>query len=141
MSAQQRWELQQAVYDRLTAQLAGDGPDGADVTVYDHVPADPSRVHARIDGFNIVQRPIKSDKTLYGFNVHVFDRPTDQSSAARGQKTVAELQEKVVTALHGWLPGVTGASAIRHDTSDVMPDEDGLTQHALSRFTIHIAAD
>lgn len=140
MSAQQRWELQQAVYDRLTAQLAGQGPDGADVTVYDHVPEGPSRVHARIDGFNIVQRPIKSNKTRYAFNVHVFDRPTTQSSAARGQKTVAGLQETIISALHGWLPAVTGASHIRHDTSDVMPDEDGLTQHALSRFTLFIGA-
>lgn len=148
MSAQQRWELQQAIYARLTAQLAGQGPGGANVTVYDHVPADPPRIHVRIDGFNIVQRQIKANKTLHGFNVHVFDRPTSESGSARGQMTVAVLQEKIIAALHDWVPlngsvspvvAVTGASAIRHDDSFVAPDEDGLTQHAASRFQVYIS--
>lgn len=148
MSVQRRWEIQQAIYSRLTAELAGQGPGGANVTVYDHAPADPPRVHVRIDGFNVVQRPIKSDKTLLAFNVHIFDRPTTQSTSARGQKTAAELQEKVVAALHNWLPidpsaspsaPVLGASAIRHSDSSSAPDDDGLTQHAISRFSVYIA--
>lgn len=139
MSAQQAWALQQAVFARLTAQLAGQGPGASDVTVYDSPPRDPDRIHARIDGFNIVQRSIKSDKTQHAFNVHLFDRPTSESGSARGQKTVKELQETVISALHEWLPVVTGASEIRHDNSGIAPDEDGLTQHAFSRFTVHIS--
>ena len=148
MSAQQEWALQVAVYDRLIAQLMGQAPGGEDVEVYDHVPANPPRVHCRIDGFTVVQRAIKADKTLHGFTVHIFDRPTTQGSAARGQKTAKELQEKVIAALHGWRPidpslspagPVTGAGEIRHSDSYITPDEDGLTQHAVSRFTVYIA--
>lgn len=138
MTAQESWTLQQAVYARLVAQLAGLGPGGANVAVFDHVPRDPARVHCRIDGFNVTQRPIKADKTSHGFNVHLFDRPTDQTASARGQRTVKELQEAVVAALHNWQPAVTGASAVRHETSFIAPDEDGLTQHAASRFTCFI---
>lgn len=139
MSASYRWELQQAVYTRLVAQLAGQGPGGSDVEVYDHARPDPPRVHCRIDGFNLVQRLSKNcNKTLQGFNVHVFDRPTSGTTAARGQKTSAELQEKIIAALHDWTPAFAGAGLIQHDTSDIFPDEDGLTQHAISRFTVYL---
>lgn len=138
MSAQQGWPLQQAIYARLVAQLAGQGPGGADVPVYDHVPADPPRVHVRIDGFTADQRPIKCDSTLHAFTVHVFDRPTSESGAARGMKTVRELQQTIVAALHQWNPSVTGASAIRHSGSFTAPDEDGLTAHAASRFNVFV---
>lgn len=139
MSTQQSWSLQQAIYSRLAAQLAGKGPDGADVPVYDHVPASPPRLHARIDGFGTYQRPIKCDSTRHSFTVHVFDRPTIETGAARGQKTTKLLQQVIVSALHRWEPGVVGASAIRHDESYVAPDEDGLTQHGYSRFTLLIS--
>ena len=138
MSAQQGWALHQAVYARLGAQLAGQGPNGTNIEVFDHVPENPARVHCRIDGFNMLQRQIKANKTRHFFIVHLFDRPTTQGGAARGQKTVKQLQQTVIAALHGWLPSVTGASAVRHEDSDIAPDEDGLTQHALSRFSIYI---
>lgn len=138
MSGQLAWELQQAVYTRLAAQLAGLGPGGADVEVFDHVPSNPPRVHCRIDGFNIVQRQIKADKTLQGFNVHIFDRPTTGTTAARGQKTTKILQERVVAALHDWTPAFSGAGMIQHNNSDILPDEDGLTQHGLSRFLVYL---
>jgi len=138
MTAGQSWELQQAVYDRLSAQLIGQGPNSADVKVYDHAPANPARVHCRVDGFNVVQRSIKSNKTQHFFSVHIFDRPESESAAGRGQKTSKNLQEVVVAALHDWLPSVTGASEVRHEDSFIAPDEDGLTQHAASRFSIHI---
>lgn len=138
MSAQQGWALQQAVHARLVAQLAGQGPNGSNVSVYDHAPGTADRVHCRIDGFNTVQRPLKSNKTQHFFNVHFFDRPTTEGGSARGQKTVKVLQQTAIAALHEWLPSVTGASEIRHVTSDIAPDEDGLTQHAISRFSIYL---
>lgn len=140
MSAQQQWALQQAVYARLTAQLAGQGPDSSNVTVYDHAPADPPRVHCRIDGFNTVQRLLKSNNTEHLFNVHFFDRPTSETGSARGQSTVSQLQQTAIAALHDWKPSVTGASEIRHIASDIADDEDGLTAHAISRFTVFIAS-
>lgn len=130
MSAQQSWALQQAVYARLTAQLS--------VTVFDYVPENPDRTHCRIDGFFVAQRLVKSDKTRHIFNVHIFDRPTTGSTAGRGQKTAKQLQQSVIAALHDWKPSVTGAAQIRHEESSIEPDEDGLTQHAVSRFSIYI---
>lgn len=138
MTAGQSWNVQQAIHARLTAQLVGQGPGASDVVVFDHVPADPARVHCRIDGFNIVQRQIKCDSTQNFFSVHVFDRPESESGAGRGQKTVKVLQQTVIAALHNWLPSVTGASEVRHEDSFIAPDEDGLTQHASSRFSVHI---
>lgn len=140
MSVSVSWPLQQAIYSRLTAQLAGQGPAGSSVSVYDYVPSSPPRVHVRIDGFNANQRPIKADKTQHYFSVHVFDRPTSDSDAGRGQKTAKVLQQTIVAALHDWKPSVTGASEIRHVESFIAPDEDGLTQHAASRFSVHIGA-
>lgn len=140
MSVSVSWPLQQAIYTRLVAQLAGQGPNGSDVAVYDHVPADPTRVHVRIDGFNAVQRPLKSDKTQHFFFVHVFDRPTGGDDSGRGQKTAKVLRQTIVAALHDWNPSVTGASKIRHEQSTIETDEDGLTQHAFSRFNVHISA-
>lgn len=140
MSVQQSWSLQQAIYARLVAQLAGQGPNSSNVAVFDHVPEDPDRVHCRIDGFNAVQRLIKSDKTQHFFFVHIFDRPTSDTSAGRGQRTAKQLQQRVVAALHDWNPSVTGASQIQHQDSTIDPDDDGLTQHAVSRFAVHIAA-
>lgn len=138
MTAARAWATQQAIYARLTAQLASQGPDSSDVEVFDHVPSNPARVHCRIDGFNIVQLPIKCDNTKHFFSVHIFDRPESESGAGRGQKTVKELQQTVIAALHDWLPSVTGASEVRHIDSFIAPDEDGLTQHAASRFSVHI---
>lgn len=139
MSISKAWDLQQAVYARLVAQLTGQGPGGVDVPVFDHAPSDPPRMHVRIDGFNVVQRQLKANKTLHAFNVHVFDRPTDQTSIARGQKEAKQLQQTIVAALHDWQPSsAISASAIRHSSSDIQADEDGLTQHAISRFETFI---
>lgn len=138
MTASQAWALQQALYTKLTTTLAGQGPGGANVAVFDHVPANPDRLHCRIDGFNTVQRLIKADKTFHAFNVHLFDRPTTEAGAARGQSTVKQLQSTVIAALHEWTPAVSGASAVRHEDSFIAPDDDGLTQHASSRFGIYI---
>lgn len=138
MTVSQSWAFQQALHTRLEAQLAGQGPAGADVTVYDHVPTSPARVHCRIDGFNAVQRPWKADKTEHFFSVHVFDKPTSETATAQGQKTVKVLQQTIVAALHLWDPSVTGASPVKHQGSEIVPDDDALTQHALSRFSVHI---
>lgn len=139
MTVAQSWAFQQALYTRLVAQLTGQGPGGADVAVYDHVPQDPARIYCRIDGFNAVQRPIKCNSTQHFFTAHLFDRPESATGAARGQKTVKQLQATIVAALHDWDPSVTGASEVRHEDSFIAPDDDGLTQHAASRFSVYIA--
>ncbi|MEO0623138.1 MAG: hypothetical protein AAF183_13005 [Pseudomonadota bacterium] len=138
MTASQAWPLQQALYARLSVLLAGRAPDGSDVPVYDHAPQNPPQVHARLDGSNIVPGQVKSRKARHFFTVHVFDRPTSEGSVTRGQRVVKELQSTIVGGLEGWTPAVTGASAVQHENSDIAPDQDGLTQHADSRFSIYI---
>ena len=138
MTAQEAWALQQAVYARLTAQLVGQGPGGTNVIVYDSVPDSPAQVHCRIEGFDVFQREIKANKTLHGFSVHFYDKPTTAAPGARGQKVSKQLQAVAIAALHEWLPSVTGASEVMHEDSFIAPDEDGLTQHAASRFSVHI---
>lgn len=139
MSISRQWELQQAIHAQLTAELAGEGPGATDVDVFDHVPREPDRLHVRIDGFGASRRLIKGDKTLHEFLVHVFDKPTTEASSGRGQKTVRQLQAVIVAALDDWVPAVTGATAIRHLGSDAVPDQDGLTAHAVSRFQIYMS--
>lgn len=139
MTVSQSWAFQQALYARLAAQLAGQGPGGTDVAVFDHVPEDPARLHVRIDADNIVQRPIKCDKTQHFFSVATFDKPTDESGAGRGMKTAKLLQQTIVAALHGWSPGVTGASKVRHEATNPVGEPNGLTSGFTSRFYVHIA--
>lgn len=136
MSIARAWELQVAIKARLDALLATAGPGGAAVAVVDSPPADPDRLHVRIDGSTVNPRPPKCDSTRHFWTVHVFERPSGGGTAARGQKTVKQLQALIVQGLRGWVPAVTGATAARHDSSEIVPADDGLTQHALSRFSI-----
>ena len=138
MTIEQRWPLQQAVFQRLTDALAGQGISGADVPVFDHVPQGAvARLHVRIDGFSIV--PGSADngrRARHDFMVHVFDdNRGDQRSA--GLEQVARLQAIVVNALEDW-PPLNGATGIKHLSSNSAPDEDELTQHGVSRFSTHI---
>lgn len=138
MSIEQRWPLQIAVYQKLTAALSGQGIAGEDVQVFDHVPQDLSdRLHVRIDGFSI--SPGRADngrRARHNFMVHVFD---DNKGGQRGagQEQVARLQAIIVNALEDW-PPLNGATGIKHLSSNSAPDEDELTQHGVSRFSTHI---
>lgn len=137
MTIAQRWSLQQAVYARLVAQLSEQGVDGADVPVFDHVPAKPPRLHVRIDGFSIVPGSTSNNRRArHDFSVHVFDDNTGADTGT-GMAEVARLQPLVVAALEDW-PPLVGATGIRHISSNSAADEDPLTQHVVSRFSTHI---
>lgn len=138
MSASEGWPLQVAVHARLVAALAGLGPGGADVPVYDHVPEDPLRVHCRIDGLTIAARPIKGAHTRHGFSVHVFDRPTAQAAVTRGLKSARAVEAAVIAALDGWDPSVTGASPIQFESSTGGEADGALSQARVSRFSVFI---
>lgn len=139
MTIAHRWPLQQAVYARLVAQLVGEGLDGADVPVFDHVPSEPPRLHIRIDGFGVFPGPSSNGKRArHDFSVHIFDDNTGADTGA-GSAEIARLQPIVVGALEDWFP-LVGATGITHISSNSAADEDPLTQHAVSRFSTHIGA-
>lgn len=138
MSVNERWPLQKAVYQRLTAALQGAGVSGEDVPVFDHVPQGISdRLHVRIDGFSVSPGAANNGRRArHNFLVHVFD---DNKGGQRGagQEEIARLQAIVVNALDDW-PPLNGATGIKHISSNSAPDEDELTQHGVSRFSTHI---
>lgn len=137
MTVAQRWPLQTAVYARLVAQLAGEGIEGTDVPVFDHVPANPPRLHVRIDGFSIIPGSASNGRRArHDFSVHVFDDNTGTETGA-GMEEVARLQPIVVAALEDWSP-LVGATGITHISSNSAEDSDPMTQHAVSRFSTHI---
>lgn len=134
MSVEHRWTLQQAIWARLTDALSGQGIDGADVPVFDHVPTNPPRLHVRIDGFGAFPGgSSNSRQSRHDFSVHVFDDSTGADTGA-GAQEVARLQPIVVAALEDW-PPINGATGITHIRSNSAEDEDPLTQHGISRFS------
>ncbi|WP_299686690.1 hypothetical protein [uncultured Tateyamaria sp.] len=137
MTIQQQWPLQQAVWQRLTDALMGQGIGGADVPVFDHVPREPERLHVRIDGFLVVPHATKAGRRgRHEFSVHVFDDSTGDVTG-RGGENVARLQPIVVAALEDWFP-LPGATGIEHISSNSAADDDPLNQHRISRFSTHI---
>lgn len=137
MTIHHQWPLQQAVWARLEQALVGQGIGGVDVEVFDHVPADPDRLHARIDGFQLVPHDTKAGRrALHEFNVHVFDDNTGQNTGL-GTKEVARLQSLVVASLEEWSP-LPGATGIKHISSNSAADNEPLSLHRISRFSTSI---
>ena len=137
MTADRRWALQVALVGRLEGLLAGQGINGADVVVFDHVPSEPPRLHVRIDGFAAFPRPLAvGRRALHTFTVHVFDENTGAETSI-GTKEIARLQAIADLGLMDWVP-LSGATAIQHVSSYSAPDENPLTQHGVSKFTTYI---
>ena len=140
MTVSRQWDLQQAVYARLTAALASAGRDGAGVPVYDHVRVEAPLLFVRIDGFSVDEVGAKAcDQSRHRFTVHVFHRPEGQSAHAVGSKETKRIQSLIYEALHRWRP-FAGGHAVYHQSSSVDPDQDGLTRHGISRFSVQIGA-
>lgn len=116
-----QWDLQQAIFARLSAALAGQGVGGADVAVFDHIPQDPDRLHVRIDAFRVVPGGTRAGRTdQHSFSVHVFDDNTGDATGA-GRAEIARLLPLVVDALEDWQP-FEGATAVQLITIDSAPD-------------------
>lgn len=136
MSVGLGWPLQQAVYARLAAALATAGPDGSAVPVHDHVRRDLSRLFVRIDDVQIVDAsPKNCEHARHILRIHAFSRPEGDAAHGIGKREVRLVQAAIVAALNNWRP-LVGRAELRHAESTVAPDEDGLTQHAISKFTI-----
>lgn len=138
MTVARSWDLQKALFARLTEALAGKGRGGSDVPVFDHAPHAPPPLYVRIDGGHIADESLKNcPRAGHRLDIHVFDRPAGQATQGRGQRAVKELQAVIYTALHDWRP-FPGQGAIRHDETSIDADEDGVTQHGFSYFRIKL---
>lgn len=137
MAVSKDWAIQQAVFARLTAELAGLGPGGTDPAITDYIPQDPARVFVRLEGFNVVRR-LKGGHTQHFFSVSVYDRPTSEAGVGRGQKTAKVLLNSAIAALDDWQPSVTGASSLTFESKE-MGEGDGVTADGSARFSLLVA--
>ena len=137
MTVARQWQLQQAVYGRLAAELVGQGVNGEDVPVYDHIPSDPLRLHVRIDGFSVIPGSASNGhRARHDFSVHVFDDNTGIDTGT-GTAEIARIQPIVVAALEDWSP-LVGATGITHISSNSAAGEGQLTRQGISRFSTQI---
>ena len=144
MSVARAWELQTAVYAALSAALATAGEGGAAVPVFDHVATDAelggARLHVRLDAFAITPIAGKTagrsagDFAEHSFMAHVFDRATGDEGG-RGQREVKRVSALVAGALAGLRPAADDP-AILLRSSSFTTEDDGATEHAVSRFSI-----
>ncbi len=138
MTVPRAWPLQQAVYARLVDVLATAGPGGGPVPVHDHARHDAPRVFVRLGAGQVVEDGAKNaGRARHVVRVHAFIRPEGDADHGVGQREAKTLQALIHAALHGWRP-FAGDAAMRHRDSEISADEDGLTRHALSTFTIHL---
>lgn len=127
MTVSQAWPLQQAVY-AIVAAAAGSLP------VFDHAPTDPPEEFLRIDGFGLSdQSPKKEERARHHFEVHHFLRPTATNTFRRGQKAGKLILATVHAAL---MASPILGRPLDHETMDFMPDSDGVTVHARSRYSV-----
>lgn len=122
----------------LTALLATNAIEASGSAVYDR-PPQPDEAESAIEFPYLVI----GDDTAAEFDtddtngqettvtVHVWDR-------YRGKKRIKQIQDALYAALHDVALTVTGHTAVYclWEYSENVPDPDGLTQHAVSRFRI-----
>lgn len=137
MTQAHSWPLQQAVVARLTAALATAAPGGGGISVFDHPPADPDRVHVRLDGFYVIAASLKAGgRASHVFRANIFDRP-GRGGRGRGQRVAREILSSVVSALDGWSP-IAGQPAILFERSSVELEGDDRTHRAIAEFTVNL---
>lgn len=123
------WDLQQAIYDRLTgyADLMAIA-----TAVYDHVPQDAVFPYVVIG--EDIANPHSVDDSLdtdHVLTVHAWSR-------YRGEKETKQIQQATYAALHR--EPLTVASSVYVDceieSQETFLDDDGLTQHGVQRFRV-----
>lgn len=132
MSGSPSWNLQSAVYTRLSGDTTLVTTLGA--AVYDHVPAKATFPYVIIGDDTEVPNDTMGvtgrDMTL---TIHSW-------SQYQGWKQVKEIQNRVDLLLDRWAPTVTGWNAVQmaQEFFESFMDPDGVTRHGVSRYRIHI---
>lgn len=107
------------------------------LTAYDHPPADPIPAEfVRLDGFEASTQHFKTEEQArHAFEVHHFDRPVG-AGATRNRRIRSKT---VLAAIHAALMASRPqGERLRHEYMTVSTDEDGVTAHGVSRYTVVI---
>lgn len=137
MSGSPSWNLQTAIYTRLSGDTALVTTLGCDV--YDNVPANmdasgfPYVVISEVnEGPNDTMGRTGRDLSV---TVHIW-------SQYAGMKEVKNIQNRVDELLDRWAPTVTGwnATQMQQEFFENFMDADGVTRHGVSRYSVHIHA-
>ena len=149
MTVHKRWELQAAITDLLTIDLAeqgletDEGSDRPDIRIYDTDTENSDQLFVRLDGFAFNQGTGSAGRfDQYPFMVHVFCRENggDSDLIHNEVKEVLRVQNLIISALDGFQP-FEGAGCIQHRSSvDVSDSEPGI-HHGISRFVAVITGD
>lgn len=134
MSGSPAWNLQTAVYTRLSGDATLTTTLSADV--YDNVPQAAVFPYVAIgdvtEGPNDTMGRTGRDLSV---TVHIW-------SQYAGMKEVKNIQNRVDELLDRWAPTVTGWSAtqMQQELFETFMDQDGITRHGVSRYGVHIDA-
>lgn len=131
MAISDAWPLQQAVYAAVTSAVSGEG-----ITVVDHVLQNPPMEHIRIDAMEMADAsPKNAEKGRHSFMISYFLRPTGDATTYVGMQRVWF----VLNLIHNAVKNVTvNGTKPQQRYMEAVPDEDGLTQHGLIRYTINL---
>ena len=123
---------QQAVFAALAASSDVQNYLGASPRLYDHVPPAPAFPYAVYETVHVAPYDSKTDSGLeQTFGLTLWSR-------YRGGKETREIFQAIYNALHRatlTVPGQVFLSCVFH-SADFGVDNDGLTYHAVARFTL-----
>lgn len=131
MSGSPAWELQKAVYARLSGDATLVTTLGA--RVYEDVPDSAAFPYVAIgddtEAPNDTMGVTGRDSTI---TIHSW-------SQYRGKKQIKEIQNRVDALLDRWSPSLTGWNAVQmlQEFFETFMDPDGITRHGVSRYRLH----
>jgi len=122
--------LQAAIYGTVSV-----GADDFGIPTYDHPPAAPVPAeYVRIDGFEVSDLSFKSnEQARHAFEVHHFDRPVGAGETRNRRIRSKEVLAVIHAALMATKPE---GGNLHHEYMAVSTDEDGVTAHGVSRYTV-----
>lgn len=124
------WELQKAVYSKLTGASITDYAGNAITGVFDEVPTGTAYPYVVI-GDETATNISAKDKDLHEhtLTIHIW-------SQYRGNRDIKEIMEQVYTALNDVDYTVSGASGVnlKHEFQTTLTEGDGITRHGVMRF-------
>ena len=129
------WNLQKAIYSRLSGGSITDENDQAITGVFDDVPEGTAYPYVVIGEETATNIGVK-DKDMHEYTqtIHVW-------SQYRGLRDIKEIMEQIYTLLNDYSITVSGASAImlRHEFQTTLTEGDGLTRHGVMRFRVVVS--
>lgn len=132
MSGSPAWDLQTAVYTRLSGDTTLTTTLSA--AVYDNVPSAAVFPYLAIGDVTESPNPTmgRTGRDL-SVTIHIWSQYV-------GMKQVKEIQGQVDTLLDRWAPTISGwyATQMQQEFFETFLDQDGITRHGVSRYGIHI---